>query len=94
MLCYVWGFSFALPLGQYPLGIPPDKRHTHQHSKVKEWRLNKLLCCTTFVPRSPRAVSWETNRKEHGPVRQAKLHIAALCIPTGLPQRCAYHSRA
>ena len=29
----VWTYLFALPLGWYPFGVPPDKGHTHPHSK-------------------------------------------------------------
>ena len=32
---YVWTYMFALPLGQYPLGIPPDRGHTYRHRTCK-----------------------------------------------------------
>jgi hypothetical protein len=32
----MWGaYSLALPLGQYPFGIPPERDHTYQHSTCK-----------------------------------------------------------
>ena len=40
MLC-ADGYLLALPLGQYPFGILPDRRHQHQHNMFRKVNYNK-----------------------------------------------------
>ena len=46
----VGAYILALPLGQYPLGIPPDKWPTHQHSTCK--RVKAKYIWKHLAPRS------------------------------------------